>query len=83
MCWRPPSTISNWSDGEVRVVGAPQLNVKLGEIARILQGAPGYGFPAGVDPGLEANVNAPHRRAVPMPTPATPPRSRSTSRPAR
>jgi carbon-monoxide dehydrogenase large subunit len=44
-------------DGEVRVVGAPQLNVKLSEIARILQGAPGYGFPAGVDPGLEANVN--------------------------
>jgi carbon-monoxide dehydrogenase large subunit len=41
-------------DGEVRVLGAPQLNVKLGEIARILQGAPGYGFPAGVDPGLEA-----------------------------
>ena len=44
-------------DGEVRVVGAPQLNMKLAEIARILQGAPGYGFPAGVDPGLEANVN--------------------------
>jgi carbon-monoxide dehydrogenase large subunit len=44
------------ADGAVRVVGAPQLNVKLGEIARILQGAPGYGFPAGVDPGLEANV---------------------------
>ena len=43
-------------DGEVRVVGAPQLSVKLAEIARILQGAPGYGFPAGVDPGLEANV---------------------------
>jgi carbon-monoxide dehydrogenase large subunit len=43
-------------DGEVRVLGAPQLNVKLGEIARILQGAPGYGFPPGVDPGLEANV---------------------------
>jgi carbon-monoxide dehydrogenase large subunit len=45
------------ADGEVRVMGAPQLSVKLGEIARILQGAPGYGFPAGVDPGLEANVN--------------------------
>jgi carbon-monoxide dehydrogenase large subunit len=45
------------ADGEVRVAGAPQLNVKLGEIARILQGAPGYGFPAGVDPGLEANAN--------------------------
>lgn len=43
-------------EGEVRVVGAPQLNVKLGEIARILQGAPGYGFPPGVDPGLEANI---------------------------
>ena len=44
------------ADGAVRVVGAPQLNVKLAEIARILQGAPGYGFPPGVDPGLEANV---------------------------
>jgi aerobic carbon-monoxide dehydrogenase large subunit len=43
-------------DGEVRVVGAPQLSVKLAEIARILQGAPGYSFPAGVDPGLESNV---------------------------
>jgi carbon-monoxide dehydrogenase large subunit len=42
--------------GEVRVVGAPQLAVKLAEIARILQGAPGYGFPPGVDPGLESNV---------------------------
>jgi aerobic carbon-monoxide dehydrogenase large subunit len=42
-------------DGEVRVVGAPQLAVKLAEIARILQGAPGYGFPPGVDPGLEAS----------------------------
>jgi carbon-monoxide dehydrogenase large subunit len=44
-------------DGAVRVVGAPQLNVKLAEIARILQGAPGYGFPPGVEAGLEANVN--------------------------
>jgi carbon-monoxide dehydrogenase large subunit len=46
-----------FADGEVRVVGAPQLAVKLAEIARILQGSPGYGFPPGVDPGLEANVN--------------------------
>jgi carbon-monoxide dehydrogenase large subunit len=45
------------ANGEVRVVGAPQLSVKLADIARILQGAPGYGFPPGVDPGLEANVN--------------------------
>jgi carbon-monoxide dehydrogenase large subunit len=44
-------------DGAVNVVGAPELKVSLGEIARILQGAPGYGFPAGVDPGLEANEN--------------------------
>jgi aerobic carbon-monoxide dehydrogenase large subunit len=43
-------------DGEVRVVGAPQLAVKLGEISRILKGAPGYGFPQGIDPGLEANA---------------------------
>ncbi len=43
------------ADGAVRVVGAPELNVKLSEIARILQGAPGYGFPPGVDPGLEAS----------------------------
>jgi carbon-monoxide dehydrogenase large subunit len=42
-------------DGEVRVVGAPQLAVKLGELARVLKGAPGYGFPKGIDPGLEAS----------------------------
>jgi carbon-monoxide dehydrogenase large subunit len=44
-------------DGEVRVVGAPQLSVKLAELSRILKGAPGYGFPPGVDPGLDATVN--------------------------
>jgi carbon-monoxide dehydrogenase large subunit len=44
------------ANGEVRVVGAPQLSVKLGEVARILQGAPGYTFPEGVEPGLEASV---------------------------
>ncbi len=43
-------------NGEVRVVGAPQLNVKLGELARVLKGAPGYGFPKGIDPGLEASA---------------------------
>jgi carbon-monoxide dehydrogenase large subunit len=42
--------------GEVRVVGAPQLAVKLGELARLLKGAPGYGFPPGIDPGLEASA---------------------------
>ncbi len=43
-------------DGEIRVVGAPQLSIKLGELARILKGAPGYGFPKGIDPGLQADV---------------------------
>ncbi len=43
-------------DGEVRVVGAPQLAVKLGELARVLKGAPGYGFPQGIDPGLDASA---------------------------
>jgi carbon-monoxide dehydrogenase large subunit len=43
-------------DGEIRVVGAPQLSVKLGELARILKGAPGYGFPKGIDPGLQADA---------------------------
>src|SRR5215469_1713142 len=44
------------ADGEVRVIGASQLSVKLGELARILRGAPGYGFPPGMEPGLEANL---------------------------
>jgi aerobic carbon-monoxide dehydrogenase large subunit len=44
-------------DGEVRVVGAPQLAIKLAELSRILKGAPGYGFPPGVEPGLDASVN--------------------------
>jgi carbon-monoxide dehydrogenase large subunit len=42
-------------DGEVRVLGAPQLAVKLGELSRILKGAPGYAFPPGIDPGLAAD----------------------------
>ena len=42
-------------DGEVRVVGAGA--VKLAELSRILKGAPGYGFPEGVEPGLDATVN--------------------------
>ena len=44
-------------DGQVRVVGAPQLAVRLGELARILKGAPGYAFPPDIEPGLDANVN--------------------------
>jgi carbon-monoxide dehydrogenase large subunit len=44
-------------DGAVRVVGASQLAVGLGELSRVLQGAPGYGFPEGLDAGLDASVN--------------------------
>jgi carbon-monoxide dehydrogenase large subunit len=44
-------------DGAVRVVGASKLAVGLGELSRVLQGAPGYGFPDGLDPGLDASVN--------------------------
>jgi aerobic carbon-monoxide dehydrogenase large subunit len=43
-------------NGEVRVVGAPQLAVKLGELARVLKGAPGYPFPKDIEPGLEASA---------------------------
>jgi aerobic carbon-monoxide dehydrogenase large subunit len=43
--------------GAVRVVGAPELSLSLGELARILKGAPGYGFPSDIEPGLDANVN--------------------------
>jgi aerobic carbon-monoxide dehydrogenase large subunit len=43
-------------DGEVRVVGAPQLSVKLGELARVLKGAPGYAFPKDIEPGLDASA---------------------------
>ena len=43
------------ADGEVRVVGAPQLAVKLGDLARVLKGAPGYPFPKDIEPGLESS----------------------------
>ena len=43
-------------NGAVRVVGAPQLAVKLGELARVLKGAPGYAFPKDIDPGLQADA---------------------------
>jgi carbon-monoxide dehydrogenase large subunit len=45
------------ADGHLRVVGAPQLGVSLGELSRILQGAPGYGFPPGIEPGLQEMCN--------------------------
>ena len=44
------------ANGEVRVVGAPQLAVKLGDLARVLKGAPGYPFPKDIEPGLESSA---------------------------
>ena len=43
--------------GELRVAGAPQLAVPLGELARILRGAPGYPFPEGMEPGLQESCH--------------------------
>jgi carbon-monoxide dehydrogenase large subunit len=64
------------ADGRFRVVGAPQLGVPLGELARILApgGAPAW-HGAGITGGREP---APTR--LPMPMPAMPPRSRWTQR---
>jgi carbon-monoxide dehydrogenase large subunit len=45
------------SDGAVHLVGAKDMSVTLAELARILQGAPGYGFPPGMEPGLDALSN--------------------------
>jgi carbon-monoxide dehydrogenase large subunit len=43
--------------GALQVAGAPQLRVPFGELARILQGAPGYAFPPGMEPGLQEACN--------------------------
>ena len=42
-------------DGRVRAKGGNE-SIGLGELARTLRGAPGYAFPAGLEPGLEASV---------------------------
>jgi carbon-monoxide dehydrogenase large subunit len=41
-------------DGQVGIKGVPGRGVALGELARVLRGAPGYAFPDGLEPGLEA-----------------------------
>jgi carbon-monoxide dehydrogenase large subunit len=45
------------TNGRVHVKGVPDHGKTLGELAAILRGAPGYAFPEGLDPGLEASVN--------------------------
>jgi carbon-monoxide dehydrogenase large subunit len=42
-------------DGKVKVKGS-DVGVTLGELARVLKGAPGYAFPPGLDPALESDV---------------------------
>ena len=44
------------ADGYVRVRGGNN-SISLGELARVLRGAPGYGFPAGIDPGLSSAMH--------------------------
>ena len=46
-------------DGAVRVKGVPQMRKSLGEIARVLGGAPGFAMPKGVTPGLAASIDFP------------------------
>jgi carbon-monoxide dehydrogenase large subunit len=41
-------------DGTVRVAGTNRC-VKLGTLARLMRGVPGYSMPAGIEPGLEAS----------------------------
>jgi len=43
-------------NGDVRVKNAPERSITLAELARILRGGPGYGFPPGMEPGLEATA---------------------------
>lgn len=51
--------------GDVKIIAAKQLvvdkkkpqSISLGELSRILRGAPGYAFPEGLEPGLEATFH--------------------------
>ena len=42
------------SGGRVSVRGVPDMSVGLHEVARAVQGMPGFSLPGGVDPGMEA-----------------------------
>jgi carbon-monoxide dehydrogenase large subunit len=42
-------------NGRVEIKGVPGRGVALGELARVLRGAPGYAFPEGLTPGLESS----------------------------
>jgi carbon-monoxide dehydrogenase large subunit len=44
------------ADGAVRVTGTNR-SVRLGTLARLMRGVPGYSMPSGVEPGLEASFH--------------------------
>ena len=45
------------ADGKISVRGVPDMSVTLGDVARAVQGMPGFSLPGGVDPGMEATAN--------------------------
>ena len=45
------------ADGQVRAKADPSRGIALAELARILRGGPGYAFPPGFEPGLEATAS--------------------------
>jgi carbon-monoxide dehydrogenase large subunit len=51
----PPDAL-DMKDGFVRVAAAPDRAIALSELARVLRGGPGYAFPPGFTPGLEAGA---------------------------
>jgi aerobic carbon-monoxide dehydrogenase large subunit len=57
MLLQMPAEELELADGEVRVKGDAGRAIALAELARILRGGPGYAFPPGFEPGLEATAN--------------------------
>ena len=45
------------ADGRISVRGVSDVSVSLGDVARAVQGMPGFSLPGGVDPGMEATAN--------------------------
>lgn len=45
------------ADGKISVRGVADMSVGLGDVARAVQGMPGFSLPGGVDPGMEATAN--------------------------
>ncbi|MGB0630580.1 MAG: xanthine dehydrogenase family protein molybdopterin-binding subunit [Alphaproteobacteria bacterium] len=45
------------ADGKISVRGVADMSVSLGDVARAVQGMPGFSLPGGVDPGMEATAN--------------------------